>query len=81
MTLVQGPDISLEKDDSGRIDVDFLLPNGVLIPMRIDFFTSLDLIKRVSLFVLEEPLTKIFVVTGRNIIDYFYRLFIKKNLC
>lgn len=46
MTLVQGPDISLEKDDSGRIDVDFLLPNGVLIPMRIDFFTSLDLIKR-----------------------------------
>lgn len=44
--LVQLPDITVEVDGGGQLDMDFLLPSGVLVPMRIDFYASLDLIKQ-----------------------------------
>lgn len=43
---VQLPDISVELDEAGHLNMDFLLPSGVLVPMRVDFYASLDLIKK-----------------------------------
>ncbi|KAL8578264.1 hypothetical protein ACOMHN_005655 [Nucella lapillus] len=46
MSTVQLPDISVELDDNGHLSVDFLLPSGILVPLQVDFYASLDLIKR-----------------------------------
>lgn len=34
-------------DQSGKGEMDFLLPTGLMVPLTIDFFSSLDLIKKV----------------------------------
>lgn len=46
MSAVVLPDISVELDDNGHLSVDFLLPSGILVPLMVDFYASLDLIKR-----------------------------------
>lgn len=46
MSSVQLPDISVELDERGYLDVDFLLPSGILVPLTVDFYASLDLIKK-----------------------------------
>ncbi|KAK7093898.1 phosphatidylinositol 4,5-bisphosphate 3-kinase catalytic subunit delta isoform-like [Littorina saxatilis] len=46
MSAVQLPDVSVELDESGHLSVDFLLPTGILVPLMVDFYASLDLIKK-----------------------------------
>lgn len=48
MSSVQLPDISVELDETGHLSVDFLLPSGILVPLMVDFYASLDLIKKVE---------------------------------
>ena len=50
MSSVQLPDISVELDENGHLSVDFLLPSGILVPLNVDFYASLDLIKKVASF-------------------------------
>lgn len=49
MSAIQLPDISVELDELGHLSVDFLLPSGILVPLTVDFYASLDLIKKVAL--------------------------------
>lgn len=35
-------------DQNGHLDVDFLFPNGIVIPLNVDYKSSMDQIKRVS---------------------------------
>ncbi|XP_076472546.1 phosphatidylinositol 4,5-bisphosphate 3-kinase catalytic subunit delta isoform-like [Babylonia areolata] len=46
MSTVQLPDISVELDATGHLSVDFLMPSGILVPLLVDFYASLDLIKK-----------------------------------
>ena len=43
------PDISDRLDANGHLMVDFLLPSGIMVPLNVDFYASLDLIKKVKI--------------------------------
>lgn len=40
MVVVQMPDVSAKVKPNGEISLDFLMPNGILIPMSVDFYCS-----------------------------------------
>lgn len=40
MVVVQMPDVSASVSANGEINLDFLMPNGILIPMSVDFYCS-----------------------------------------
>lgn len=49
MVVVQMPDVSAKVKPNGEISLDFLMPNGILIPMSVDFYCStFEKIKQVS---------------------------------
>ncbi|XP_060599415.1 phosphatidylinositol 4,5-bisphosphate 3-kinase catalytic subunit beta isoform-like [Ruditapes philippinarum] len=45
-SIVCIPDISKEVSGDGRVQIDFLLPNGVFLQLDVDFHKPLDLLKQ-----------------------------------
>ena len=41
-------DVTSSLSDSDQIDIDFLLPNGICIPLQVEVDKPLDLVKQVS---------------------------------
>ncbi|KAK3099471.1 hypothetical protein FSP39_004986 [Pinctada imbricata] len=43
------PDLDISREVSpsdGHVDIDFLLPNGIFIPLRVDYFDTLENVKQ-----------------------------------
>ncbi|KAL5014906.1 hypothetical protein ScPMuIL_009176 [Solemya velum] len=45
--LIVVPDISKAVSNEGQLHIDFLLPNGILLPLVVDFYKPLELLKDV----------------------------------